>query len=444
MIKKNIPKRHQFKLPLDAVEVFFEEHYLIISPSTANWIVLENDRQREFFLLLKRLNIENALMHFQGDYEDAKKVVTQIVAKGFEDKEVESCVANDTKQLHLYITNGCNMKCPHCYMFSGQKNEDELTLEQIEYIIREYAHRGGKSITLSGGEVTTRKDFAQIVSFAHKNKLRVRILTNGVLWNEALVKEIESKIDSIQVSIDGYSEESNSIIRGKGSFIKALQTIDMFVKRKVSTELAVTIPYSSIGREESEQYIDFCNRMIAKYPKELFKIKIAEQLLDGREVHLNSTQDEKYSKFITSIRSRLLGHNSELSSFVEAFKGSRIMDNCMYGVFAIDSKGDVFFCARVSSLKSIGNIKDLSFDEIFAMSKTAQELSKIDNFKPCSDCSLKYICGGGCRIDYFPEFAKITDIYSVNFDEISERQCSQKLKERFYKLMIESNEMLYR
>ena len=85
----------------------------------------------------------------------------------------------------------------------------------------------------------------------------------------------------------------------------------------------------------------------------------------------------------------------------------------------------------------------MEFKDIFEKSRKAQDLSKIDNFRPCKGCELRYICGGGCRIDYFPEFAQITDIDKVDFTMISERKCSDDIKNRFYKLMIESNMRLY-
>ena len=116
----------------------------------------------------------------------------------------------------------------------------------------------------------------------------------------------------------------------------------------------------------------------------------------------------------------------------------------MYGVFAVDAIGNVFFCSRVSSLKPICNVRDTDIDKIFAMSKMAQKLSVIDNFRPCKYCELRYICGGGCRIDYFKEFTEIVDVNSVDFDKISPRTCSPSTKERFYRLMIASNNRLFK
>lgn len=328
-------------------------------------------------------------------------------------------------------------------MFSGTKRDQELCYEEIENIISNFSNIGCSSITLSGGEVTTRKDFKDIVEFAYKKNLRIRVLTNGVLWSENLISSIANKIEAVQVSIDGYSEESNSIIRGKGNFYKSLKTVDCFLRHGISTEIAITPPYSIIANDEADKYISFCKELLKRFKGEFFKIKIAEQLIDGREVHLTDSESCKYTQYITRIKSSINGWESEVESFIRAFRNKEIMDNCMYGVFAIDAIGDVFLCSRVSSLKPIGNIRSMSFQDIFTASKKAQQLSKIDNFRPCKNCELRYICGGGCRIDYFPEFAQITNVDQVDFSKISERNCSDKVKGRFYRLMIESNERLF-
>lgn len=442
-MKKKIPLEYKFSLDRPISIVNFNEKILVISPLTANWIVLNNLSQLKFFNLLREYSIGDSLSLYSGNEIDAKFVVKQIVARNFENIEVRSCISNQTKQLHLYLTNGCNLHCPHCYMFSGVKRDNELTLTEIKYIIHNFSKMGGNSITLSGGEVTTRKDFKDIIECAYDHKLRIRVLTNGVLWNEELISSIATKIEAVQVSIDGYSEESNSIIRGHGNFIKSLKTVESLINYGISTEIAITAPFSIIANDEADKYTAFCKDLLNRYNGKNFKMKIAEQLIEGRKIHLTDNESYQYTQYINKIKSSINGWKSELESFIRTFGKKEIMDNCMYGVFAIDAVGDVFLCSRVSSLKPIGNIRAMSFKEIFSYSKKAQELSKIDNFRPCNNCELRYICGGGCRIDYFPEFALITDVDNVDFSKISERKCTNKVKERFYQLMIDSNEHLF-
>lgn len=118
------------------------------------------------------------------------------------------------------------------------------------------------------------------------------------------------------------------------------------------------------------------------------------------------------------------------------------MDNCMFGVYSIAANGDVFFCSRVSSLAPIGNIRTMKFDRIKELSEIAEEKSNIKNLKPCNQCDLIYICGGGCRVDYFPDLTKSKDIENLDMENVRPRKCTDKEKLYYYNMMIKANELI--
>ena len=72
----------------------------------------------------------------------------------------------------------------------------------------------------------------------------------------------------------------------------------------------------------------------------------------------------------------------------------------------------------------------------------AREISDISNLKPCNQCELKYICGGGCRVKEFFEVTQV-ELGSNNIS-IKPRKCSIENKNKLYELMIKCNERLYR
>ena len=75
--------------------------YVIVSPLTANWIVLENEEQIDFFKLLQTNNLETALKSFKGNQKNAHTVVIQIEAKQFEKKDVRPANYSGVMQFHL-------------------------------------------------------------------------------------------------------------------------------------------------------------------------------------------------------------------------------------------------------------------------------------------------------------------------------------------------------
>ena len=122
-----------YKMPVKLTTIRYEGKILIIANDTANWIVLENERQQRFFELLKSHSLKDALYLFNGDMSDAQGVVVQLEARQFENTEVKR-VSGD--RLHLYLTNACNLRCPHCYMYAGKQFENELTTDEIKKLLK--------------------------------------------------------------------------------------------------------------------------------------------------------------------------------------------------------------------------------------------------------------------------------------------------------------------
>ena len=438
--KINLNKRYVF--PQNIKEISYKGYYLIISVETAKWIVIKNSSQYAFYKLLQDLTIAEALYKYTGNEDDAKYVITQIEGRHFTDIEVESCIDYDKQVLHVYLTNSCNLRCPHCYMYAGKKMEQELSTAELKTMLHSYGLCGGKNITLSGGEISLRKDLMEIVEYAYSERLKIRLLSNGTLWDKEKIDYISPFIHSVQISVDGYDEITNSKIRGKDSFGKSLTTIDYFIRNNVPTEIAITPWFDDYLDSRINQYAQFAKKLSQRYKGKQFNIKFAHQVLEGREVKLSTDQQKRYSDIINKIYSLYYGQNTEDYPFVALFSTTKIMDNCMYGELSIAANGDVYFCSRIPSTNPIANIRNTPFEDIINLSKTAQQKSNISNLKPCRDCELKYICGGGCRLDYFPTFASCDDIISMDVENFQPRICDAKEKERYYDLMIKTNDKL--
>lgn len=444
----NMPRYHinpdkTYNFPEDIRVVNYNGSTLVIAPKFANWMVFDSSAQLDAFNFFRQgHSIKEALSYSLLNNNDVKYVVTQIEARKFHCKEIHSST-DEGRSMHLYLTNKCNLFCPHCYMFSGQEMENELTTEEILSLINDYRNVAkGTNLTLSGGEPTLRVNFDLIVKVAAEIGLEVKVLTNGTLMTPERVKKLAKYIHSAQISIDGYSEESNALIRGKGSFQKALCAVDLFVKQGVDTSIAITPPMD-ILKEHIDDYIDFARDMSIKYHDKPLRIKFAEELINGRYIDPSTATNREYYELMKKIQERLYGANHEVMSFAAALNNNTIKDNCMFGVFSVASNGDVFPCARIGDLLPLANIRTSSFKEIYEKSLMAEKASSITNLKPCKDCELLFICGGGCRIDEFPTLVKRTSFDTFNVESIPPRSCNDRIKTKFYDLMICSNKYCY-
>ena len=436
-VRKRISEDTKLTLPVKIKKVIYKEKIFVISPETASWIILENEEQWQFFQLLTSLDLGNALKQFCGAYENAQYTVTQIVAKHFDNQLVKP--KNNGGSMQMYLTNECNMRCPHCYMFAGLKKDRELSTKEIFDIISSFKKHGGNNIVFSGGEIALRTDLYEILKYSCDLGISNEILTNGTLWNADLVKKVAPLITRVQISIDGYDEATNSLIRGKGNFSKALNAVNLFYESNVDTEISVT-PYLDKKLAENYQcYIDFARMLNQKYHKANFLVKFTFDVLNGRDICVSEKQKKDYQSIVTKIYNELYGDFVD-KPFLEFHKHGGIENNCDYGNVAISADGNVCLCPIIPEMKPVGNIRVNSFDELLDIAQKARSLSNINNLSPCKDCELKYICGGECRIKHFSGF-KENDLQEI---ATSKRVCSQDHKNMFYDMMLKLNDEMYR
>ena len=437
-MKKKLNGNKKYDFPSDISLVYHKGKILVIAVKTANWLVLENDSQLDFFNLLKDYTIEESFEQFKGDYSDAIEVITQIEARQFHSHEV---MTNDSRGLHLYLTNECNMRCPHCYMSAGRKKTtQELTYDEINKILTHYKSTGGNLVTFSGGEVTMRSDFVSILRLARNLDLYVEVLTNGTQWSDELISSCSEYIDRIQVSIDGYSEETNSLVRGKGSFIKAMKTVDSFANLGIYTTIGVTPLLSNDLFDNYKEYIKFGKALCEKYKGKNFEIKFTAELWDGRDIKVSEQENSKYRDVINKINEGIFGELYYDIAFVAFHKKKGIENNCSFGNYNIDSNGDAYLCPVITQMKPIGNIRHDSLDILEQKRLTSRSKSDVVNLEPCNSCELMYICGGGCRVKYFKP---LTEGDLSRMSKSPYRNCNQSYKSSIYDQMIRTHEYLF-
>ena len=426
-----------YSVPKDIVAKKYAGFLILISPNNGNWIVLENQSQIEIFKLL--MNGANVGKIFQSEElrEDLYFVLRQIEGRNFEYK----ILADDNNfSLRLYLTNACNLRCKHCFVYATNAYADELSLTEIENLILTCNKHGAQKLILTGGEVLLRKDFEQILRYGKSLKMYVQVLTNGTLWDAAKVKTLSPYIDEIQISLDGFNENSNAKVRGVGVFEKVLEAVELFFKySKIFINVIVTPMYGELDAHYNE-YVNFAKNLIARYGHERFLIIFQGELLNGRNLKADSDSNKNLKNLVNLLHEDIY-ENSELTNFILNHKNNRLHKNCGYGGLTVDSTGNIFFCGRIGELKNSGNIRKISLEKILSLRKKIRQCTSVDNLFPCQNCELKYVCGGGCRINNFNEVVKISaDDLTENLPLKMSNECT--LKENFYRLMIESIDYL--
>ena len=139
------------------------------------------------------------------------------------------------------ITHMCNLRCKHCYANAGKRIEEEFSLEEIKKIVDELDSLGTVLIALAGGEPMLRKDIYEIISYIKSKGMEVFLNTNGTMINEdTIIELINAGLTHIEISVDGL-EEDHDFIRGKGSFEKVLNALEICKKYNIKVGIMSTL-----------------------------------------------------------------------------------------------------------------------------------------------------------------------------------------------------------
>lgn len=147
--------------------------------------------------------------------------------------------------IDLKIGFSCNNNCIHC-VISDKIKEKDLSLEQIKELVDGYIKQYGEiQLTLTGGEVTIRKDFIQLMEYVKEKKSEGKITfadmqTNArMLSHDDLALTAAETINFFLVAIHSSIPEVHDTITGaKGSFEQTKQAIFNLKKYAGSDKIA--------------------------------------------------------------------------------------------------------------------------------------------------------------------------------------------------------------
>lgn len=372
---------------------------------------------------------------------DLKIVLAAIFARKFAgvNGEVTKEYLEGYKMLNIYITNACNLKCKHCFMLSGKKLENELTLGDWMKVLTSFKENGGEFVTFSGGEPLMFKNFPQIISHAHDLGLKSTVLSNGLLWSDKLIHDLALFIDEIQFSLDGVDEETNSMVRGSGHFEKVVDTIVKFANAGVKTSVATTFTYDNLNENTQTRYKNLVDLIKEKTSGKDVFFKLSKKLLPGRDMHFTAEENEKYSAIIKDIEKHV-DENADYENFLAGHTANLVAINCGLGGISVSSDGNVYFCNRINEMESFGNVTEKPMSFFMEKGKEIHLATSVENVIPCKDCELRYICDGGCRIDDF-DFAGKIQSSALPYHQIS---CNDEKKNKLKKRMIDSFNYFYK
>lgn len=311
-------------------------------------------------------------------------------------------------------TNACNLNCIHCRANASSEKPNELGTEEVKSLIETLSDMDVFYFEISGGEPLLRKDFFDIVEFAHRKGLEVLLSSNGSFINKENAKKLKEKgIKKIQISLDGGYPRTHDNFRGKeGSFNDAIKAIENLVNEGVY--VVVSSILTKKNRNEVEKIINIvaekgalewrgltllpCGRgndIFAEIGLSLEELRKIEEKCQSKKRELKRDIDlgvEKCFNLGEKIPSEDLNYSkAEASCF-----------GCGAGIseIYIDPTGNVYPCNKMTDEKFfVGNVRKNNFKQLW---KNSSILEKFRNHRQnikgkCRECKLSDYCKGGCK-----------------------------------------------
>ncbi|MCW4030392.1 MAG: radical SAM protein [Candidatus Bathyarchaeota archaeon] len=300
----------------------------------------------------------------------------------------------------------CNLSCIYCFpdAKTHQTKEKTLTLREFEEIADKIIQAKAFKVTLTGGECLLLEDLWSVVEKLKAAGVTVAVLTNGVSMPPEVLQKIKAFNLFVGISLDGSTEEVNSLTRGKSAFQKTVNTIKKLIENGVSTTVMVTVTKHNFS--EIEKIADLASALGVSAIT-LQDLRPFGTKNDYDQLKLTPVQEKKLKNLLTRLIAeypKIFFNTAELTIFDRANpEGNQMQcpagDNFAY----IDFYGDLYPCTSLSTFK-LGNLLGGSISELWQNSESIKQLraikaSPIDNLPECRSCANKVNCDGGCRGD---------------------------------------------
>lgn len=201
--------------------------------------------------------------------------------------------------LILFVTNRCNLRCAHCfYTEELDKPSEEISLDRVRMLFQTLPPIRSQVI-LTGGECFLHSRFSELIRAVHDSPAtrQILIITNGFLTNR--VEEIchdlvewNRKSVTVMVSVDGLEKTHDSIRNRKGSFSRAVKTLEALkdLTRAKPGEFSPTAMMTINDRNYREI------GAVADFLWETLRIPVSFELIRGSDFSAWNVPDEMLEK----------------------------------------------------------------------------------------------------------------------------------------------------
>ncbi|MBN1465269.1 radical SAM protein [candidate division KSB1 bacterium] len=202
--------------------------------------------------------------------------------------------------VNIEPTNMCNLRCPLCVTGSGmmKRPPGRLDVSQFRQVVDQVADKIIYLTLYHQGEPYLHSQFNDMVAYAKSKGLYVTTSTNGHFFTPEMAdRVVQSKLDSMIISLDGATQETYAHYRVRGQLDTVLQGIRNLVDAK--KRAATQVPYlflQFLVMKQNEHELAAVKQLARELGVDRLLIKTAQVLtLDEAKAWL--PLNEKYRRY---------------------------------------------------------------------------------------------------------------------------------------------------
>ena len=232
-------------------------------------------------------------------------------------------------------TNHCNAKCPLCPTGADKldRRRAHMELPLFTRIVDEIAPYTGKIIMYNYGEPFLNPSIFEMIQYAKKHEMYIKISTNGTLFynDEWIESTLQSGLDELIVSIDGADAATFNIYRRGLAFDRIVEGMRAMSRLKEKLEVPQPkIKVQFIAMKHNEHQVELVRQLAHSVNAEFVIKAVNLGMVDGglemAEDYLPDNRDLP-NRYTHNSASGLLEPKHTVSAFCPIIWGS-IMINC--------------------------------------------------------------------------------------------------------------------
>lgn len=310
------------------------------------------------------------------------------------------------------ITLQCDLACRHCGSRAGHARDGELNTAECLDLVAQLAEMGCEEISLIGGEVYLRDDWAEIARAVVDHGMACGIVSGGRgMTRERIDQAQAAGVNGMSISIDGLEESHDDLRALKGSWqaarqaLRHLEAADM--PRAINTQ---------INRRNLHEIPDMLP-LLKSHGVYAWQVQFTVAMgraADHHELLLQPYEMIDLLPMLASLKPALdeanitlwpgnnIGYFGPFESLLRGDMACGHHEPCAAGrsAMGIEANGDIKGCPSLPTSDYVGgNIREHSLREIWQRAEElrfTRERKKDELWGHCADCYYAEDCLAGC------------------------------------------------